>query len=346
MSIHKIENSGGTAYQVMLRIGRKQIGRRFERKLDAVAWEQEQLTIGRDGSVSKPENLAMTVLEMANYWFENYALLHKEPSSCARDRAIIRTHIAPYLGNRRAADIESLEIERWLAILRNEVGLAPKSCNDCLGLLRKIFADALRWRFVRDNPVLGIRPFRIPQQDMDFWTEDEADAFLAYMRACQPRHFPAFALALHTGMRAGEIGGLQWDAVDINRRMITVKRSYCDKLRAIKEVTKSKRVRHIPVNSILLDVLCSARQSAIGNRQSAIGNRQSAPGPLISDIRKDVHRLSYLLRRFAKLAGVRGIRFHDLRHTFASQFMMRGGNIYDLKRILGHTVKWPFTKFA
>jgi integrase len=122
-------------------------------------------------------------------------------------------------------------------------------------------------------------------------------------------------------MRLGELRGLKWDCIDLDRRQITVKRTYCEVDRCIKETTKGKNVRRIPINSALAEVLIALRP---GGGEYVLTN-------------VDFHHLYRTTKRLARCARVRPIRFHDLRHTFASNFMMCGGNIYDLQRILGHS---------
>ena len=76
---------------------------------------------------------------------------------------------------------------------------------------------------------------------------------------------------------------------------------------------------YIPINRSLKDILIGLRRSG---------------GLVLPDF--NYHHSYRLMRRLAKTSGVKGIRFHDLRHSFASNFMMAGGSIYDLQKILGH----------
>ena len=124
-------------------------------------------------------------------------------------------------------------------------------------------------------------------------------------------------------MRKGEIRGLKWDAVDLSARRLTVRRSFCQVTGSLKETTKSKRVRYVPINSELHAVLVELRGKGLA-------------GDLVLPKFKYKHCYR-IIGRLSRWAGVSVIRFHDLRHTFASHFMMAGGNIYDLQRILGHS---------
>ena len=98
----------------------------------------------------------------------------------------------------------------------------------------------------------------------------------------------------------------------------------------IKETTKSKRIRRIPINGPLLEVLISLR-----NRKGEV----VVPG-------FEYQHASRRTGILANSAGVKVIRFHDLRHTFASLFVMSGGQIYKLQRLLGHSTIQMTEKYS
>jgi integrase len=131
--------------------------------------------------------------------------------------------------------------------------------------------------------------------------------------------FPITCSAVLTGMRIGEIVALEWNDVDFERKIIVVRRSYGGR-------TKSGKVRYVPINSKLLSIL----EACSKNRKSDLvfpdkdGNMRSI------DFRTE-------MKRAAKKAGIRRIRMHDLRHTFASNYVIKGGNILSLQKILGHS---------
>ncbi len=140
-----------------------------------------------------------------------------------------------------------------------------------------------------------------------------------------------YMTALYTGMRAGELAGLQWADVDFNTRLITVQRSF-------EGPTKSDEVRRVPIVDALLEPLKRwkvrhPRQAGLHQprRKHARQERAHFPGDPASRARES---------RFPK--GQRGererhyIRFHDLRHTFASHWVMNGGDLYKLQAVLGH----------
>ncbi len=146
-----------------------------------------------------------------------------------------------------------------------------------------------------------------------------------------PRIFWPAAIAVYTGMRRGEIQALRWQDIDERAELITVKRSYCRVSKTFKEETKSKKIRHIPICSSLTGLLQRLRIAFAAELVTPFFN-------------SDCFRKEF--RRMCREARVPVIRFHDLRHTFASNFLMGGGNIYDLQKILGHSTIQVTERYA
>lgn len=141
-------------------------------------------------------------------------------------------------------------------------------------------------------------------------TEAEEVRLLA---ACTAHLKPIVAFALNTGMRRGEILGLRWDQVDPKARTV----------RAVK--TKSGRDRVIPLNDVAADILKAQRGKTTGEyvfpSTSGVGR--------LKDVKTAFHSA-------CRKAGILGLRFHDLRHTFASRLIQRGADIVAVQKLLGH----------
>src|SRR5262249_22925705 len=140
------------------------------------------------------------------------------------------------------------------------------------------------------------------------WLEPDEEARL--LAACRASRNLLLAdivtVALETGLRAGELLGLTWDRIDLSRGVIRL------------EITKSGRRREIPMRQSVYEIL-AARP---GPRQGRVWNLWNIRTAFVSAVKK---------------ANLVNFHFHDLRHSFASWFMMRGGSLQALKEILGHT---------
>jgi integrase len=131
-------------------------------------------------------------------------------------------------------------------------------------------------------------------------------------------------LALRTGMRQGEIKGLQWESIDWNNRSIAVRHSKCDYTESLGP-TKTNRERHIPMDDDLYSVLA--------NRQQPSGYVfLYADGTPFNN-----NRINRQLAVVCKAAGMRKVGWHALRHTFASHLVMNGAPLPAVQALLGHS---------
>lgn len=132
-----------------------------------------------------------------------------------------------------------------------------------------------------------------------------------------------------TGGRLGEVLGLEWHRIQFDRNSILIGQIWCPISNKVIYTTKGKKDRVIPLNSMLKLELASMRNTSKGSFLfSDVPNRPIDPKNFRSrNWEKDF-----------KAAGIRKIRIHDARHTYASLFMMSGmGSLYDLKKVLGHS---------
>ena len=91
------------------------------------------------------------------------------------------------------------------------------------------------------------------------WSEAERDRFLTYARSRNPEVYEVIAFGVFTGLRRGEVQGLLRDSLDFDARMITVRRNFCDQTNTLHEHTKSNRIRQVPMNPVIFDILKSRR---------------------------------------------------------------------------------------
>ena len=272
--------------------------------------------------------------DLACYWVIVHASTHKSMSSIKRDQGILRKYLLPAFGAMSLGEINVRDVDQWFCQLKQESQLSAKSCNDTLGLFRKICNDGERWDFLQKNPAAKIKKVRLSERDYIFWSRENAQQYLGYwsMQPHKPRIYYCAVLALYTGMRRGEVAGLQWEGVNFETGMITVKRSYCRIAKAYLEETKSKKIRRIPI--------CKVLEYHLREWHRITGSS----GYVVPCFHPDHFHREF--KRSSLAARVPIMRFHDLRHTFASHFLMGGGNIYDLQKILGHSTVQVTEKYT
>src|SRR6266550_3589293 len=211
-------------------------------------------------------------------------------------------------GSRPLGQIARTEIEAWRRERMSKC--RPATINRDLSRLRRMFSLAVEWELLEESPMAGIRFLRENNARTRYLSLEECQRLIA---SCIAPHIRALvSVALHSGMRLGEILNLCWHDLDFASSFILVRDS------------KNGESRHVPMDAIL-----SALFRAYPHRPGTDLVLSSSRGGRIVDV-----RTGFL--NSCKRAGSTDLHFHDLRHTFASQFVMAGGDLYILKEILGH----------
>jgi integrase len=266
----------------------------------------------------------MKFKELCTLFLDNHAKPNYEFSTYQKYDGAIRHYVQPYFENSMIDEITRFQVGEFKAeVLKLERSDAIK--NFVFSALKTVLQKATEWDLIDRNPASSVKPPRKGLPRTEYWSADEAGTFLLYMKD-SPR-LPLYLVALNSGMRVGEIFGLKWDCVDTERRVLTVRRTWDQKTKTVKETTKTHKARIVPLNQPLFEILVELR-------------RRDQGGRVLKPESVGLGCASHLARSFkqdAIAAQIRPIKFHDLRHTFATNFMANGGAIHALARILGHT---------
>lgn len=269
--------------------------------------ELEKLTMGL--GEERPQKPALFEM-FANDYIEKHAKVNNRPASVKRDRNSLK-HLTPFFKNKYLHNITPELVEGYKANRKGHV--STTTVNREVTLLKSIMAKALEWKRISINPIGGkaVKKFREENNVMRILTPDEARNLLAYAYGW----LKAFIIiALCTGMRRNEILSLTREDIDFAANEIRVRA----------EISKSKRMRLIPMNEEVKRVL---RSIIKGNRFIFFNE---ATGRHLQDVKT-------AFRTAKKKAGIKGnLRVHDLRHTAASWMIEDGIDLVTVKEILGH----------
>jgi len=274
---------------------------------------------------SDSKNSSVTFQEFVNYWFEAYAKLAVKPSTQKRYKEL-SNHALKLIGSKKLSEIKPFDIQKIY------ISLAGKVSNSTIlklhRLLHEIFKHAQMWEYINDNPVKKVIPPSPEKKLFEVWDVETAKRFLQVIRN-ETIYYPVL-LALHTGMRAGEIVSLKWRDVNFEARIISVvKAEHSKGLKMVDLKTKSSK-RAVYMNDVLYDELKNLYELTKPKPDDFVCPRLST-GNLTVD---------YVSKRFKKLAKRYNfpiIRFHDLRHTFATLMLQLGVNTKIVAEILGHS---------
>lgn len=273
--------------------------------------------LARGEPIDKKERTDVTFGEFVEEWFTHYVQANNKESEKRSKRSILDKHLIPFFGKMKLSEIQSGIVERYKSAKKMQ-DMHPKSINNELAVLRKCLHSAAEWGKIPSVPI--IKALRTPPLVTDFLAESEEEALLS--RVTNPLAHAMILTALHTGMRIGELMGLEWQAIDFGNRQITVCKSV---VRNIPSSPKSNRIRHIPMTDTLVDELLPMRKAS-----GLVFPRPN--GSWLSDI-----ITTKLIQKACDEAGVRRVGWHLLRHTFASRLVSRGIPIRAVQQLLGHS---------
>jgi len=202
--------------------------------------------------------------------------------------------IKAVLGSKRLASITAEDIQRHLNTVAARASNA--TANRQLTVLKSIFSKARAWGlFHGESPAATVRNKPVEAGRLRYLSHDELTDLVD---KAHPRLYPLLMCALLTGMRRGEILGLKWENVSLERDVIYILKA------------KSGKPRELPIPAKLRDVLLS------------LGPKASGP---VFDL--PIIMLRRYFERALKDARITGFRWHDLRHSFASHFIMRTNDL-------------------
>jgi len=251
----------------------------------------------------------VTFTEFADMYIENYARANKK--SWQDDLYRIEANMKPFFGGIILQEVDPLLIEKYRA-LRLKKGVTKSTVNREITIMKKMFNLAIDWNYVDNNPVLKIKLFSEKDTQKERILSEEEEARL--LRECPENIRTLVITALDTGMRRGEIFNLKWKHIDFSEKIIRV------------EHTKSGRNREIPIGDRLYQLLVELLQLK-GNTEYVFPNPDT--GRPFKDIKKS-------FKFSCKRAGISDLRFHDLRHTFASRLVKAGVDLITVRDLLGH----------
>lgn len=279
-------------------------------------WRRELETV----TVHRKETKTAVFSGFMKYFLEVHIITNCKPSYQRTTEQIIRCHLVPFFGHGNVRHIEVEDVERYKALKAKT--LAPKTVNNHLGVLSVALNRAVDWGYADANPVARVRSLQLPPQEFQFWDRPQSETFLRAVGKVEPDWFPFFLTALRTGMRQGELFALRWQDVDFERDQLRVVRSVN---RGDITTPKSGRTRTIPMTDRLHRALKDARHL----RGELVFCKED--GDFLT---RSLVRLPFW--QSTRSAGVPVIRFHDLRHSFASQLVMAGVPLVAVQQYLGH----------
>ena len=251
-----------------------------------------------------------------------------------RYEQLVRVHIKPALGSKKLKDLTRAHVKALYSAKRDRV--SPRTVQYIHVTLHKALNDAMADGLVPRNVADGIKPSKPKKKEINPLNIEQAKAFL---EAAQGDRYEAlYVLAVHYGLRQGELLGLRWSDVDLDAGVLQIRRTMSEtRTGRVEEETKSGKGRRIDLNKTVMEALRCHRKR---QRQEMGDDYQDQGLVFASQKGTPVNSKNLYYRSFKPLlrcAGLPDIVFHELRHTCATIRFMKGQHPKWVSELLGHS---------
>ncbi|MDG6004969.1 MAG: site-specific integrase [Candidatus Brocadia sp.] len=292
----------GKKIQKSLETGDKKLAKAIEAKIKAGLVEGKFF--------DKPIGHNKTFKDMMEKLMKEYA--HKNSLNTQKSYSVSLKHLLPYFGDSRLTAITPRMISEYKVLRYNE-GVKPATINRERALLSKAFNLAIKeWEWIKENPVSKVSKEK--ENKRERWLSEDEEKKLLENSPQWLRDIIVFAV--YTGLREDELLSLQWSRVNLFNKTIVI------------QETKSGKPRTIPLLETALNIL--TEKSKVRNLKSEFVFLSNAATKI------DCHNLIRAFNNTTRKAGIQDIRFHDLRHTFATKLSQRGYSEKKISELLGH----------
>ena len=294
--------------------------------------------------VELTEDSSITLGEWLGRWLEEYKKPTLRPSTFAGYSKDIANHILPYLGSKRLTQLKTADIQKHYNRLLESgrmkdngqgKGLSNATVRGIHMVLREALDSAVREGLIPKNPADGTSPPKIYRSEKQVLTKDQLETFMKLIEGDE-EWYDFFYTEIITGMRQGEICGLRWEDFDEATGTLRVARSvdFVKKELVIGETKTDDGKRTIYLPDSLWRLLAERKKSAV--------SEWIFPNLLKPELPLDPAKAYRQFKKLLEIGELPDIRFHDLRHTFASHAANSGIAPKTLSEIVGHS-KASFT---
>jgi integrase len=332
----RVQPSGSKIWKLIQDRKPRTLGRLPVMTFGMAKTKAEAILRGEDPDVVEDDQTALMTFDafLTDHYQDWVEANHSQPNeTMARLRRF-------NLGSKQLDEIRLADVETWRT-KRQKKGISHSTINRDISSLKASLQKAWDWELLDNHPLIRLKPLKVDKRRVvRYLTQDEEKRLYAALQArdtlmrearvsgnkhrkergykLYPNHgtyadnlTPLVLLSINTGLRRGELWNLTWKDIDLRKKMLTVKG----------KGAKSGQTRHIPLNSVALDVLKTHRGDAVPMPNVPVfGN---------AEFRKAFNAL-------LDKAKIQSFRFHDTRHTFASKLVMAGVPLNTVRELLGH----------
>ncbi|MEU9699921.1 site-specific integrase [Streptomyces sp. NPDC047981] len=299
----------------------------FRTKREADDWLAERQAELRAGDWTDPDAAKVPFGSYASTWIKERGL---SASTVDLYRSLLRNHLEPTFGSVALADISPAAVRAW-RVARLDAGAGASSVAKSYALMRAVLMTAVEDRLIRRNPCRVKGASVAPTPERPTATVQEVYALAG---AIQPRYRALVLLAAFTGLRWGELIGLSRRDIDLDGGTLRVRRNVAELhsgRRLVKEPKSAAGKRTVAIPAVI--------STEVANHL-AVFSEPGADGRVFIGAKKAIPRRNHfgkLWRQACEKVGIKGLHFHDLRHTGNTLAAATGASTRELMTRMGHS---------
>lgn len=295
----------------------------FSSKIDA------QIELSKFIATDK-KNVKFQVL--ANDYLKCHCALHCKPSTKTLYESYLNCNLQGLI-NKKASEIKKRDIELLVLQLKQK-GLVNKSINGIITFVQAILNYGVENEFIYSNPIIKFKKLPQVKLEVHFLTEIQITTFLDMVQQFAPKYYAFFSTAIYTGMRRGELLALEWSDIDFKKHRITINKQI---YKGVKQSTKTNKERVIDIPENLIEIL---KEHKIQNTTFTRLVFHNNGKPIHPYTMESVY-FHPLIKKCNEVLDeenqIQKIRFHDLRHTYATYLLSNGIPVKYVQEQLGHS---------
>jgi integrase len=268
-------------------------------------------------------------------WLNNSVRGSVKPVTFESYARLVSVHIVPALGRMKLKALSPAHLQGFYRA-KLDAGLSPRTVQYLHVVLHRALKQALRWGLVARNVAEAVDPPKISKEEISPLSPEQARKLLH--AAADDRLGALYVLAVHTGLRQGELLSLKWEDIDLESSVLRVRRTLSSGEFTAPKTAKSRRSVRLSATAVEALKRHSARQADEMTRVRDLYRDQGLV--FASEIGTPLNRHNVSRRSFKPLlkrAGLPEIRFHDLRHTAATLLLSKNVNPKVVSEMLGHS---------